>query len=1025
MKTKILIIVGIIAVMTLVFFQACKEDTLPEVLGNSKIELTIRLDSTSYVFAELLCELSDFPTFKVEKYGFCWDTIAKVTVEKTLNQFENLSNQNFTNTINNLLPNKEYYVKGYIQSGAVVIYSNEISLNTLDARPAVSTADIDKITGISAQGGGIADAYEELFPITQRGVCWAKTENPTIKNNLTNDEGGVGAFTSVLNDLDAGSTYYVRAYAINSAGESYGEVKNFKTLDGIPEITTDSIGNVTATSATLYGNIIDNDGLSILEKGFCWNTTSSPTIESNKLDVAGNDLGTFRANLSNLELNTSYYVRAYIINEVDTYYGDEISFTTRNGLPILTTNTISNITAISAVGGGSITDDGGFAVTSRGICWSISPNPTTEDSKTIDGPGLGDFTNNLTSLDVNTNYYVRAYATNSAGESYGVVKSFKTLDGIPEFTTDSIRSVTATSATLYGNIIDNGGLEILEKGFCWNTSTNPTLENNFQIVAGNSLGSYNSSITNFTVYTTYYVKTFVKNIYGTFYGNQQYFTTGYAPISDFSANKTDVSVNELISFTDQSANNPTSWAWDFGDGNISTQQNPSHSYTTSGLYNVTLTANNSYGSNTEVKTNYITVGSTPVIAFSANKTDVSVNESISFTDQSANNPTSWVWDFGDGNTSIQQNPSHSYTTTGLYNVTLTATNSYGSNTEVKTNYITVGSTPVIAFSANKTDVSVNESISFTDQSANNPTSWAWDFGDGNTSTQQNPSHSYTTSGLYNVTLTATNNYGSNTETKVNYITVGSAPIVAFSASKTDVDVNESISFTDQSTNNPTSWAWDFGDGITSTQQNPSHSYTSQGTYSVSLTATNSYGSNSQTRANYITVNETSGTFVDTRDGQTYNWIKIGNDIWMAENLNYSMSGAIGVSPTSVYGWLYSYDAAVNACPAGWSLPSRGDRDRLIENLGGSNVAGGKMKTIGTSYWNSPNTGATNESGFSALPAGAYTSTIIERGQYANFWVNYVYSDGTASYFHMSYNNESVYNHAYEKNTMISVRCVKD
>ncbi|MDK2978299.1 MAG: hypothetical protein PWP52_1013 [Bacteroidales bacterium] len=239
MKQKLTITLSIILAATILFF-ACKEEELPKITSINKIELNITEDSISYVFAEIKCDLNQNPKFEIEQYGFCWDTVANVTIEKESNNFENLTSQSFTETIENLFPNKTYYVKAYIQNGDVIIYSNELTIQTLDARPIVTTTDISNITANSAQTGGTVTAYETLFPITQRGVCWAKTQNPTIADSLTNNGTGNGIFTSQLQSLDIRATYYVRGYAINIAGTSYGENESFTTLYGI---VTDYDGN--------------------------------------------------------------------------------------------------------------------------------------------------------------------------------------------------------------------------------------------------------------------------------------------------------------------------------------------------------------------------------------------------------------------------------------------------------------------------------------------------------------------------------------------------------------------------------------------------------------------------------------------------------------------------------------------------------------------------------------------------------------------------------------------------------------
>ncbi|MDO9036477.1 MAG: PKD domain-containing protein [Methanoregula sp.] len=264
----------------------------------------------------------------------------------------------------------------------------------------------------------------------------------------------------------------------------------------------------------------------------------------------------------------------------------------------------------------------------------------------------------------------------------------------------------------------------------------------------------------------------------------------------------------------------------------------------------------------------------PVVSFTGTPLTGTPPLTVTFTETSTQSPTTWNWSFGDGewyNTTVaaQKNTTHEYASVGTYTVGLTASNTVGSSTLSKTNYINVTSavvTPVAAFSANATSGSAPVTILFTDASTNVPTSWLWDFGDGSsTSTEQNPIHEFTTTGTYNVRQTATNSAGSNSITKTNYITVSAtvtptptttpstAPVAAFSANKTEGDTPLSVKFTDASTNTPTSWSWNFGDGGSSTEQNPVHQFTTTGTYTISLTATNVKGSDTMTKTGYITV----------------------------------------------------------------------------------------------------------------------------------------------------------------------------
>ena len=230
---------------------------------------------------------------------------------------------------------------------------------------------------------------------------------------------------------------------------------------------------------------------------------------------------------------------------------------------------------------------------------------------------------------------------------------------------------------------------------------------------------------------------------------------------------------------------------------------------------------------------------------------------VTFTDLSTGVPTSWSWDFGDGGTSTLQNPTHTYQTLGTYSVTLTVGNAFGSDTVTKTDLVLVDVIPPVAdFEASVTAGLAPLDVDFTDQSTGGvPTSWLWDFGDGATSTLPNPSHTYAASGFQTVSLTVTNPYGSDTLTRPSYIAVDFIPPVAdFSGTPVSAASPFVTTFTDESTGGvATSWSWSFGDGYGSTAQNPAHTYTVAGTYSVTLTVSNAYGSDILSRPNYIEV----------------------------------------------------------------------------------------------------------------------------------------------------------------------------
>ncbi len=195
----------------------------------------------------------------------------------------------------------------------------------------VSTADITEITTTSAKcGGDISDDGNSF--VTQRGICWNTSPNPTINNQYTSDGNGSGSYTSTLSGLVEGVTYYVRAYAINSMGTAYGEEKNFITgttpppPTNQPTVTTNTVSNISATSATCGGNVTSDGNSAVTAKGVCWSTSQNPTIANNKTND-GQGMGTFTSNITGLTSSTTYYVRAYATNVNGTSYGEQRSFT--------------------------------------------------------------------------------------------------------------------------------------------------------------------------------------------------------------------------------------------------------------------------------------------------------------------------------------------------------------------------------------------------------------------------------------------------------------------------------------------------------------------------------------------------------------------------------------------------------------------------------------------------------------------------------------------------------------------------
>ncbi len=251
---------------------------------------------------------------------------------------------------------------------------------------------------------------------------------------------------------------------------------------------------------------------------------------------------------------------------------------------------------------------------------------------------------------------------------------------------------------------------------------------------------------------------------------------------------------------------------------------------------------------------------------------------VQFTDKSTGVIISWLWDFGDGQTSTLQNPAHIYQSFGTYTVSLTVKSQDSSDTETKQDYVsvTIPGAPEADFLGLPMQGNAPLTVQFTDKSEcyayfsirgdggliismkkapalGHITNWSWDFGDGGTSTQQNPSHLYNQPGYCTVSLTVTGPGGSDVQTKTEYIHVTPPlpPVAGFAAQPTSGPALSPVQFTDQSAGDVTTWLWSFGDGQTSTQRNPSHIYQAAGDYTVSLAVTGRGGSDAETKSNYI------------------------------------------------------------------------------------------------------------------------------------------------------------------------------
>lgn len=428
-----------------------------------------------------------------------------------------------------LLPNTTYYARAVTYSTTNVEYASNIvsftTTGTIGIPTVLTNGVLSKTSTSLTVGGNVTDVGTSA--VYTRGICYSTAPNVTISNSVVVSGSGGGVFTATLNNLNPNIIYYIKAFATNKSGTSYSNEISSSTLGNLATLTTLPITAISLTTANSGGIITNTGGGIISTKGIVWSTTPNPTILLRTKTVDGNGPSQYSSAITGLIQNTRYYVRAYCITESGVAYGDELTFTT---LPTPSTATvitsiISNILPSSATSGGTVTFDGGSPVTARGICWSTNQNPTILlQTKTVDGSGVGPFISQISGLSLGVTYYVRAYATNSTGTSYGVQYSFVTSEGIPVVTTSPINGITVSTANGGGNVISSGNGPVERRGVCWSTTPNPTIANNIT-QNGSDIGVFTSSITGLSSSTTYYVRAYATNAFGTSYGNEVTFVT--------------------------------------------------------------------------------------------------------------------------------------------------------------------------------------------------------------------------------------------------------------------------------------------------------------------------------------------------------------------------------------------------------------------------------------------------------------------------------------------------------------------
>jgi len=466
-------------------------------------------------------------------YGLCWSTSPKPTIgtsSKTEHHDAIHTNNTRTKTLNNLNPDTKYYVRAYAINNLGISYGEEIQVTTLrPVLPTVTTGTVTDLIGSNFTCDGNIKNTGNV-PLIKYGLCWGTTINPQITTDEKTENSSIqiGLFRETVNVLETQDVYYVRAYATNMVGTSYGEVREVRYTT--PTVDTKQVSNISYEKLDCGGTIQSTGGKTITKYGLCWNTTGNPTLSNSSKTVntsaitTGND---FSENITSLLSDTKYYICAYVETAIGVGYGTIREKTTKKfTVPKISTTAITYMTGNDCMSGGNITNTGGKTIDEYGVCWGISLNPTITSTKTVETNSIttGTYVSHLINLNKGTTYHVRAYAKNSEGVDYGQDIVFTSPD-LPTVTTDEIGLFTSTTCDCGGKITDNGGATILEKGLCWNTKANPDITLLTILMMGNGSSDFSSNITGLKPFTLYYVRAYAKNITGISYGEERTFTT--------------------------------------------------------------------------------------------------------------------------------------------------------------------------------------------------------------------------------------------------------------------------------------------------------------------------------------------------------------------------------------------------------------------------------------------------------------------------------------------------------------------
>jgi uncharacterized protein (TIGR02145 family) len=414
---------------------------------------------------------------------------------------------------------------------AITIFS---SCEDKPVPPVISTTAVTQISTIAAvSGGNITDDGGAL--IISKGVCWNTIDNPTIDNNKTSESGKSLSFTSNISQLLPSTSYYVRAYAVNSAGTSYGKSISFKTLGDKPASNSQNASNIQLTTATINGTVSPNSLETTVTFEYGITTSYGSTVVAQQSPLNGDSEGNVSADLTELTPGKTYHFRIKAENTLGITYSSDMTFTTLGSVPVTTALAATNLQVNSATVNGSVNPN--YLSSTIEFEWGTTTSygsTITPAQSPVTGSATVNVSADLSGLTPGTTYHFRINATNELGTTNSGDLSFTTL-AKPDVATVSVSEITTTSALVGGNIISDFGSTITERGICWSTNTNPAISDN-KTISPTADTAFSVNITGLTPNITYYLRAYAINSVGTGYGDELILKTYTGTITDIDEN---------------------------------------------------------------------------------------------------------------------------------------------------------------------------------------------------------------------------------------------------------------------------------------------------------------------------------------------------------------------------------------------------------------------------------------------------------------------------------------------------------